>query len=108
MPTSPTLDGRRLVDFRAHNLHLVSYSVPVRARMSLDELRPHLHTLPDHPDWIPYRTAYYARTWGFCLTHPQLDALGPGPFEVVIDSSIASRGAQLWRAGDSRGAQPTR
>src|SRR6476659_6023195 len=36
-------DGRRVVDFREHNLHLVNYSVPVRARMSLDELRPHLY-----------------------------------------------------------------
>ena len=81
-------DGRRLIDFRAHNLHLVSYSTPVRARMTLDELGPHLHTLPDHPDWIPYRTTYYSRTWGFCLTHAQLEALGPGPFDVVIDTTI--------------------
>ena len=80
--------GRRLVDFRDHNLHLVGYSTPVRARMSLDELRPHLHTLPEHPDWIPYRTTYYARTWGFCLTHSQLEALGAGPFDVVIDTTI--------------------
>jgi aminopeptidase-like protein len=83
------LEGQRLVDFRAHNLHLVSYSVPVRDRLSFDELRPHLHTLPEHPDWIPYRTTYYSRTWGFCLSQAQLDALGPGPFDVVVDSSIA-------------------
>lgn len=82
------LSGRRLVDFAAHNLHLMSYSVPVRARLSLDELRPHLHTLPDHPQWIPYRTSYYARTWGFCLAHAQLETLGQGPFDVVVDSSI--------------------
>lgn len=83
------LDGRRLVDFRAHNLHLMGYSVPVRARLSLEELRPHLHTVPDHPDWIPYRTTYYSRTWGFCLSQNQLESLGPGPFDVVVDTTIA-------------------
>lgn len=80
--------GRRVVDFRAHNLHLVGYSVPVRATMTLAELRPHLHTLPDHPDWIPYRTTYYHRTWGFCLTQRQLDAMDEGPYEVVVDTSL--------------------
>src|SRR5215813_2879897 len=67
--------GARAVDFRASNLHVVNYSTPVRARMSLAELRPHLHALPDHPDWIPYRTSYYVETWGFCLRQRQLDAL---------------------------------
>jgi aminopeptidase-like protein len=80
--------GRRLVDFGAHNLHLVSYSVPVRATMTLEELRPHLFTLPEHPDWIPYRTSYYHRSWGFCLSHRQLEALGDGPFEVVVDTAL--------------------
>lgn len=80
--------GRRVVDFREHTLHLVGYSVPVRARMTLDELRPHLHTLPEHPDWIPYRTSYYERTWGFCLTQRQLDAMDDGPYDVVVDSTI--------------------
>jgi aminopeptidase-like protein len=82
------LDGRRVVDFREHNLHLVSYSTPVRARMSLEELRPHLHSLPDRPDWIPYRTTYYNRTWGFCLPHRQLEALDEGPYDVVVDTTL--------------------
>src|SRR5688572_9606082 len=56
--------GNRVVDFKRHNLHVVNYSGPVRARMSLDELRPHLFTLPDRPDWVPYRTSYYEETWG--------------------------------------------
>jgi aminopeptidase-like protein len=81
--------GARVVDFRACNLHVVNYSVPVRARMTLAELRPHLHTLPDHPDWIPYRTSYYAPAWGFCLTQRQLDALPDGEYEVCIDSTLA-------------------
>ncbi len=81
-------DGTRLVDFRDSNLHVVSYSEPVRTTMSLEELRPRLHTLPDRPDVVPYRTSYYERTWGFCLSHRRLLELQPGPYEVVIDSTL--------------------
>jgi aminopeptidase-like protein len=80
--------GRRIVDFRASNLHVVNYSLPVRARMSLADLKPHLHTLPAHPDWIPYRTSYYRDAWGFCLTQEQLDGLPAGEYEVCIDSRL--------------------
>ncbi len=80
--------GRRVVDFKASNLHVVSYSVPVQGRMSLAELRPHLHTLPDQPDLIPYRTSYYQEAWGFCLSQRQLDGLEEGEYEVRIDSSL--------------------
>jgi aminopeptidase-like protein len=78
----------RLVDFRASNLHVVSYSEPVSAVIGLDELRAHLHTLPDRPTWVPYRTSYYARTWGFCLAHEVLEQLVPGDYEVLIDSDL--------------------
>jgi aminopeptidase-like protein len=81
--------GRRVVDFREHNLHVVNYSVPVRRTMSLDELQPHLHSIPERPDWIPYRTTYYRENWGFCLRHRDRLALGPGPYEVVIDADLA-------------------
>ena len=80
--------GRRVVDFRASNLHVVNYSTPVHARLTLDELRPHLHALPDKPDWIPYRTSYYEDAWGFCLTQHQLESLVPGEYEVCIDSTL--------------------
>lgn len=82
-------DGRRVIDFQRHSLHVVNYSTPVRARMTLAELRPHLHTIPAHPDWIPYRTSYYAESWGFCLTQRQLDAIPDGSYDVVIDSTLA-------------------
>lgn len=80
--------GTRVVDFRQSNLHVVGYSEPVRARMPLADLRPHLHADPEHPDWIPYRTSYYTRDWGLCLSQRQLDGLAEGPYEVVIDSSL--------------------
>ena len=67
--------GRRVIDFRASNLHVVNYSVPVHATMTLEELRPRLFTLPERPDWIPYRTSYYREDWGFCLSHNQLRSL---------------------------------
>lgn len=80
--------GKRIVDVADSNLHVLGYSLPVRATMTLDELRPHLHSLPDRPSWIPYRTSYYDDAWGFCLTHEQLSAIGEGPFEVCIDSDL--------------------
>lgn len=81
--------GRRVIDFRAHNLHVVSYSAPVHRRMPLAELRPHLYTLPDQPDLIPYRTSYYKDHWGFCLSHNALAQLADGEYEVCIDASLA-------------------
>lgn len=81
-------DGRRVVDFRRSNLHLVSYSVPVRVRLPLAELRTHLFSRPDLPDVIPYRTSYYSESWGFCLPHRELTALPEGEYEVVVDSSL--------------------
>jgi aminopeptidase-like protein len=81
--------GERVIDFRRSNLHVVNYSVPVRARMPLSELRPRLHSLPDHPDWIPYRTTYYEENWGFCLAHRDLEALPDGEYEVCIDATLS-------------------
>ncbi len=81
--------GALVVDFKASNLHVVGYSVPVRTKLPLHELREHLFTLPDAPDLIPYRTSYYRETWGFCLSQRQLDALPDGEYEVVIDATLA-------------------
>src|SRR3954451_4762567 len=83
--------GNRAVDFNQLNLHVVGYSLPVRARMSWLELKPRLHYLPNNPDWVPYRTSYSKEDWGFCLSYRQfleLDALGERAYEVCIDSSL--------------------
>ncbi|MCX5144525.1 DUF4910 domain-containing protein [Streptomyces sp. NBC_00338] len=81
--------GERVVDFAASSLHVLGYSVPVSRTMPLAELRPHLHTLPDHPSWVPYRTSYYEPDWGFCLAQETLDAMPDGEYEVHVDSTLA-------------------
>ena len=81
--------GARVIDFQRSNLHVLQYSEPVHARMTLAELRPHLFTLPSQPDLVPYRTSYHQRRWGFCLSQHALDALPEGTYEVCIDSTLA-------------------
>ena len=61
--------GNKICDFKVNNLHLINYSIPINKTMTWDELQPHLNTLPNKPNAIPYLTTYYKETWGFCLTH---------------------------------------
>ena len=81
-------EGNRVVDFQRCNLHVLNYSTPVHAMMRLTELKPHLFTLPEHPNWIPYRTSYYKEDWGFCLSHNQMLGFKEGDYEVCIDSTL--------------------
>lgn len=80
--------GEKIVDFQNCNLHVLNYSVPIQKKVTLDELKAHTFTIPERPDWIPYRTSYYKENWGFCLAHNQLLALMDGEYEVFIDSIL--------------------
>ena len=81
-----TAEGARVADMRQSNLHVLNYSAPIHATLSLSELKPHIFTLPDQPTLIPYRTSYYKEDWGFCMAHEQLLALKDGAYEAVIDA----------------------
>lgn len=83
------MSGERVVDFRANNLHVMSYSTPVAGRFRRDELLPHIHTLPAQPDLIPYRTSYYKPDWGFCMAHDRLQTLTDDAYDVCIDATLS-------------------
>jgi len=100
-------DGATIVSLAGSNLHIVGYSTPVHARMSLGELQAHLHSLPEQPAAIPYRTSYYAESWGFCLTDEQRRALPDGEYEVLVDADLAPGAVELGEvvidgSGDTR------
>ena len=82
-------DGRIIADSDADPLAVVGYSAPMTATMDLEDLEPHLHSLPEHPDWTPYRTSYYNRTWGFCLPDRVRRDLQPGQYVVDVDTELS-------------------
>lgn len=80
--------GEKIVDFNTSTLHLLNYSIPIHQIMPLAELKKHLFSIPERPDWIPYRTSYYQENWGFCLQDRVLQNLVEGDYEVFIDTSL--------------------
>jgi len=81
-------NGKKIVDFNESNLYVLNYSIPIKKKIKLDELKSHLYTLPEHPNWIPYRTSYYKEEWGFCIPHNMYESLVDGEYEVCIDSNL--------------------
>lgn len=87
--------GETIADFARSNLSVVNYSEPVDRRLSLEELLPHLHSVPEAPDAIPYVTSYYHRAWGFCLPHRTLENLPRGEYHAWIDSEFVEGAVEV-------------
>ena len=88
-------DGKTVLDFADDNLSIVNYSAPIDQELDLEDLQPHLHSIPDQPALTPYVTSYYQRRWGFCLSHSQRETLEPGRYHARIDSQFTD-GEVCW------------
>jgi aminopeptidase-like protein len=98
--------GEKIIDFQKSNLHLLNYSVPIKKTVSLGELKEHLSTLPDHPEWIPYKTSYYKEDWGFCMSHREFLGLEEREYEVFIDATLENGSltyGELYLQGEEEG-----
>ena len=90
-------NGKKIVDWKNNNLSVVNYSMPVNKKVSKKELLKYLFTLEEHPDWVPYRTSYYNRDWGFCTKHSLLNSKDfIEPFEVFIDADFNNNGKLIY------------
>jgi aminopeptidase-like protein len=89
--------GKKIINFKLNNLHLVGYSIPINQIISKGQLMDHLHSLPDQPNAIPYITSYYKRYWGFCVSHKEKQFIKNhykknDNFKVVINSNFKKKG----------------
>ena len=82
------LESLRVSWWSYQTLHILNYSIPINKKIKLDELKKHLHTIPEQPDDIPYKTSYYNKQWGFCLSHNEFSKLNDEYYEVFIDSEL--------------------
>ncbi len=83
-----TLDGRKIIDFKNTNLHVLGYSLPMDKIVTKEELLSMVYTLPAQPDLIPYVTSYYKERSGFCMSENQKRTLTDERYHVVIDSTL--------------------
>ncbi len=102
------LNGKKLIDFTDNNLHLVGYSIPVNKKLNFKQLRKRLHYIKGRPNTIPYRTSYYNKDWGFCISENQYQKIknSGDEFDVLIDSNLDKKGSltigEILIPGDSK------
>lgn len=80
--------GGFAIDADENFLHVVGYSTGVDKLIDKTALEPHLHSLVNQPDVIPYVTTYYKENWGFCLKHSDRLVMPEGQYHAYIDADL--------------------
>ena len=97
--------GKKIIDFKKNNLHIVNYSIPIKRKINKKELFEHLHTSKKLKNAIPYVTSYYRKYWGFCITYNEKRKLEKkfkklsnkkNYFQIEINSSINKKGSLTY------------
>lgn len=100
----------KIIDFNKSNLHLVNYSIPQDREVYKKELLEKLYYNNKNSDAIPYKTSYYFRDWGFCVSKKQRKKIiskykNKDKFKIFIDSKLNKKGklnyAELFLPGKS-------
>lgn len=102
--------NKKIIDFKNNNLHLISYSMPIKKILTKSKILEKFFFLKNQPSAIPYVTSYYKRNWGFCITYNQLKNLKKNYskddiFKINIDTKFNKNGflnyAELLLKGKS-------
>ena len=84
------VDGKKIIDIKKNNLHVVNYSSPINKTMRLSQLNKHLYSIKKDPKIIPYVTSYYKKNFGFCIEHQKRQKLKNLDYQVVVDSKFVN------------------
>ena len=89
--------GKKIIDFKKNNLHLVNYSRPIKKVLDKNSLFKKIYFDKNNKKYIPYVTSYYNLDWGFCLSFNDFKKLNSkyesnDDFYVNINSSFKKNG----------------
>ena len=103
--------GKKIIDFKNNNLHLMGYSHAINKLLIKKHLFKNIYYLKNQPNAIPYVTSYYKKRWGFCISYDKINEINNSysdkdKFKIVIKSNFKKNGhlnyGELFIKGKSK------